>query len=499
MNGTISRAAAAALLSLIVFIGPPDSVSAQQSGAGTYTIEAMQAATVQVRTQNAQGRYLGAGSGTIVSPDGLIVTNAHVTGSSPAHVAALYNAVSVLGEERPARIVVAMLESVDRPPVERYVAEVAAADGVLDLAVLRIVSTIDGDPVDDLDLPHLPIGDPGELRLGDELRVLGFPAAGGETITFTRGYVAGFEPQERVGVRAWIKTDATASPGNSGGLGADASGVLIGVPSFVREAAGGAINRLRSITLAEPLIRAARAGREYESPYEVVGSGSEQVRLDGWAAGLDGDGCATRTLASYPTGSRGVVGTFSWSGMRDGQPLVMLWFAGEELAAASVIEWTAGASGSCLPLGFSNPDGSPLPTGEYAIQILGGPTLETILATERVTVGGRGRVAGQAGTGVRLVGRVTDLDSGRAIAGATVYVLAPGVDPALWYRSRARDQVIATARTGRDGRYELARELGRGERYPLVVLADGYPGVGGLLDVGRDAPDPVTQNVSMPR
>src|SRR5690606_30985477 len=70
------------------------------------------------------------------------------------------------------------------------------------------------------------------VEIGDDLYILGYPAIGGDTITFTRGLVAGFTGDSQLGTRAWIKTDAAISGGNSGGLAANAAGQLIGVPTI---------------------------------------------------------------------------------------------------------------------------------------------------------------------------------------------------------------------------------------------------------------------------
>lgn len=217
------------------------------------------------------------GSGSIISPDGLILTNAHVVLSDRYfNVDALAVAITV-GE--------------DRPPEVLYFAEVLQADEALDIAVIQITTDIDDNPVNisDLNLPYVVLGDSGSLRLGDEISILGYPSIGGETITFTTGEVSGFTPENPYGNRAFIKTSATIAGGNSGGLAADSQGRLIGIPTqlgyggdgqFVdcrvledtnRDGVvdeddsciptGGFINALRPIRLALPLIEAARDGQ----------------------------------------------------------------------------------------------------------------------------------------------------------------------------------------------------------------------------------------------
>ncbi len=216
------------------------------------------------------------GSGTLLTPDGLILTNAHVALSDKYyHVEALK---------------IALTTSQDRPPQPHYYAEVLQADEDLDIAVLRITTDLEGNPVDlaSLDLPYVPLGNSDELNLGDPITILGYPGIGGETITLTRGEVSGFTAETGRGNRAFIKTSATIAGGNSGGLAANARGQLIGVPTQLgyggddqyvdcriladtnRDGVideeddcvptGGFINALRPVNLARPLIEAALRG-----------------------------------------------------------------------------------------------------------------------------------------------------------------------------------------------------------------------------------------------
>jgi hypothetical protein len=225
------------------------------------------------------------GSGSIITADGLILTNAHVVLSDR------YYHVDALG--------VALTDREDRAPELRYFAEVLQVDEALDVAVIKIMTDLQGTPIDHaaLNLPYIPLGDADNLRLGDQVTILGYPGIGGETITLTRGEVSGFTSEAGRGDRAFIKTSATIAGGNSGGLAADAEGYLIGIPTqlgyggedqFVdcrvladtnRDGAiddrdncvptGGFINALRPINLALPLIEAAQAGVVNATPAPV--------------------------------------------------------------------------------------------------------------------------------------------------------------------------------------------------------------------------------------
>ncbi len=216
------------------------------------------------------------GSGTVITPDGLVLTNAHVVLSDR------YYQVDALA--------IAFSAQEDRPPDALYFAEVLQADEALDIAVLRITTDLDYNPVDhaNLNLPYVPLGDADTLRLGDDITILGYPGIGGETITLTRGEVSGFTSEAVYGDRAFIKTSATIAGGNSGGLAIDSEGYLIGIPTqlgyggddqyvdcrtlvdtnrdgYIDELdncvpTGGFINAMRPVNLALPLIDAAKQG-----------------------------------------------------------------------------------------------------------------------------------------------------------------------------------------------------------------------------------------------
>ncbi len=161
------------------------------------------------------------GSGTIISPDGLILTNAHVAMGDRFYPA----------EE----LLILLTVAEDALPEAAFYAEVMQADENLDIAVLRPSIDLQGNLVDrsKLNLPYVSLGDSDALHLGDEILILGYPGIGGETITLTRGEVSGFTSQSGYGNRAFIKTSATIAGGNSGGLALDENNNLVGIPTEV--------------------------------------------------------------------------------------------------------------------------------------------------------------------------------------------------------------------------------------------------------------------------
>jgi serine protease Do len=470
----------------------------------TVTIDDLQAATVQILAKqmvSGRLRVVWTGSGTIVTPDGLILTNAHVAAPSAPGLATLYNDVSLLFSDEADQLVIALNETDDRPPVETYIAEIVALDGPLDLAVLRITADINGAPLNpaNLNLPYIDLGDSNSVRLGDQVRVLGYPGAGGETITFTRGNVSGFESQPLIGDRAWIKTDTTVSPGNSGGLGVDEHGLLIGVPSFVQEAMGGAINRLRAINYARPMIEAAAAGRPYTSPYVVAGSGNQRLAHTAWSNDFyEETSCAVDRVQTFPSSASFVAAVFEYSGMTDGEQIVEVWWLGDEVLAAFVTNWSDGERGNCTVFYLHN-YGDPLPNGPYFLEIYVDEDLRLIGSAE-TTVGGTGSVAstGTAG-GVMVDGQVLDADSGKPISGAAVFILKPGVDLDGWLDDPIEASVFAYAETNKSGQFQLDAPLARGQTYPGVVYASGYRILDGYLDITADDPNAISLTLELTR
>jgi serine protease Do len=153
--------------------------------------ERLRRSTVEVRT----GRR-GQGSGIIVKSDGLIVTNAHVAGSSELTVR-LWD-----GSSYPAR-----LES---------------RNTRRDLAALRVPAA---------NLTPVRLGNSEELRVGELVIAVGNPF--GFVGAVTTGIVHAIGRRPRLGPTKWIQADVQLAPGNSGGPLADARGIVVGVNTMV--------------------------------------------------------------------------------------------------------------------------------------------------------------------------------------------------------------------------------------------------------------------------
>ena len=147
------------------------------------------------------------GSGVIVDPAGLVVTNFHViSGASQVKVA--------LSDKR------------------EFDADIVLKDQRSDLAVLRIKGAKEH-------FPTLEFADSDQLEVGDVVLAIGDPFGVGQTVT--HGIVSAVA-RTQVGIsdyQFFIQTDAAINPGNSGGALVDINGRLVGVNSAIYSRSGG--------------------------------------------------------------------------------------------------------------------------------------------------------------------------------------------------------------------------------------------------------------------
>lgn len=173
---------------------------------------------------------LGSGSGTVISSSGLILTNAHVALAVSGSASPRAKQSRLI--DAPPTYFAGFQHDPRRPVVPEVALELLDSREDLDLALLRIVSTLDGHPVGDLNLPAIELADPATLELGAPLWALGYPGTGGAgalvTVTLTRGICSGFSREEG---QLMIKTDAGVHSGVSGGALLDANWRLVGIPA----------------------------------------------------------------------------------------------------------------------------------------------------------------------------------------------------------------------------------------------------------------------------
>ena len=161
----------------------------------------------------------GSGSGVIVSPDGYVVTNAHVIENATRIEVELPFAAT--GGEPGKSILGRRGRTVG--------AQVVAIDEETDLAVIKVSARA---------LPALPFGDSDTLRPGQVVLAFGSPL--GLSSSVTMGVVSAvarqLAPEDPM---IYIQTDATINPGNSGGALVDADGRLVGINTLIFSQSGG--------------------------------------------------------------------------------------------------------------------------------------------------------------------------------------------------------------------------------------------------------------------
>lgn len=191
-------------------------------------------ATVQISTPE------GSASGTLVTPDGLILTNYHVVGEC-RFIDELFGCEGGLLRDEDGNLVelvVGLPHEARGVATQYFLAEVIKALPQYDLALLQITEDLNGIPVRGPIFPWIPLDlSPGAVRLGDEVMVIGYPAiaqtAGRIPLSLTRGVLSGFTIHQ--GRRVLLQTDAAIEAGHSGGaLIRLPEARLVGIPSDTR-------------------------------------------------------------------------------------------------------------------------------------------------------------------------------------------------------------------------------------------------------------------------
>ncbi len=171
------------------------------------------------------------GSGVIVDPSGLIVTNNHVIdGADQVKVS--------LADKR------------------EFAVDVVLKDQRADLAVLRVK--------DDRKerFPVIDFGNSDDLQVGDVVLAIGNPFGVGQTVT--HGIVSAVA-RTQVGIsdyQFFIQTDAAINPGNSGGALVDMAGRLVGINTAIFSRSGGSqgVGFAIPATMVQLVVASARAG-----------------------------------------------------------------------------------------------------------------------------------------------------------------------------------------------------------------------------------------------
>jgi S1-C subfamily serine protease len=208
-------------------------------------------------TRSAQARG-GTGSGVIVAPDGLILTNSHVAGS-----ASRLEVTTADGQDLHARLV--------------------GDDPDTDLALIRV-----DEPVT---LPSAPLGDSKRLKRGQLVIAIGNPLGFESTVTTGVVSALGRSLRSRNGrlIDDVIQTDAALNPGNSGGPLVSSRGEVVGINTAVILGAQGICFAVAANTASFVLGELVRHGRVRRA---IIGIAAQQTAIPPLrrrAAGLSQD------------------------------------------------------------------------------------------------------------------------------------------------------------------------------------------------------------------
>ena len=158
----------------------------------------------QIEKNKKEKTKIGGGSGSIVSPDGYVLTCNHVVSDPTA-------SYTVIVE-----------------PTKKYSAKVLARDPLIDVAILKIEGK---------NFPHLKLGDSSKIELGETVVAIGNPLGEFED-TLSSGIISGLSRKIKAhggisfratSLRGLIQTDAAINPGNSGGPLVSMDGKAIGI------------------------------------------------------------------------------------------------------------------------------------------------------------------------------------------------------------------------------------------------------------------------------
>lgn len=226
------------------------------------------------------GSSSGQGSGSVLSSDGLILTNYHV--------------IEAADKDKEALMAVRLNDGTVHP------ADLVAGDPSSDIAVIKI-RDVNG-------LTPIQLGNSDDLKVGQQVVAIGSPL--GLTSTVTSGIVSAKNRPVRAGgadgstqsIIDAIQTDAAINPGNSGGPLVDLAGNLVGINSVISTTSeksgsiglGFAIPINQGRRIADELVEKGKATRsvinaQIESRPTVLGAKIVKVNKGGAAerAGLE--------------------------------------------------------------------------------------------------------------------------------------------------------------------------------------------------------------------
>ena len=249
------------------------------SHAVTSVADAVGPAVVRVEMRNGKGGRGGVGSGVIIAPDGLVLTNSHVV--EGARDLRLTDAEGRVMEAR-----------------------VVGEDPDTDLALLRAGAV--------RDLPAAKLGDSKALKRGQLVVAIGNPL--GFELTVTAGVISALGRSLRAKsgrlIEDVIQTDAALNPGNSGGPLVSSRGEVIGINTAVIMGAQGICFAVASNTAEYVLSEIIRHGRVRRGYIGIAAQTAAIPRRHAVAAAIGSDTGATISGVE-PDGPADIAGLMS--------------------------------------------------------------------------------------------------------------------------------------------------------------------------------------------
>jgi serine protease Do len=257
--------------------------------------------TVQVERREGA---LGLGSGFVIDPTGIILTNAHVV--------------------RDASRIFVVLEG------KRYEAKVSGVDPPSDVAVIRI---------DGQGFSHLELGMSENVRVGDWVVAIGNPFGLAHTVSAgiisAKGRTRNDVDLDPAGYYNFLQTDASINPGNSGGPLLDLEGRVVGINTAIRAGAN-SIGFAIPIDMVKALLpRLLRDGRVQRSALGVVAVSIAHDRVRALGLDIKAPGAQVQTVTP--------AGPADKAGVREGD--MILEFDGVPVQSEEALRWLASIAG----------------------------------------------------------------------------------------------------------------------------------------------------------
>jgi len=219
------------------------------------------------------GRAGSGGTGSIIRPDGLVITNAHVVLNKESNRP--YRRISVF--LKPDRVTGNMDSDLSR----RVETKLVAYDPTLDMALLQMERPPSG-------LTVISLADPDRVAIGDPVVAIGHPETGGLWTLTTGTISAEIDNFNGVKGKDIFQTEASLNRGNSGGPLLDDEGAMVGVNTMIsRKASDGLTITSINFALKSSVAKNWLAAQGIQVAYLAAPAGSSEPSPNGLHARKD--------------------------------------------------------------------------------------------------------------------------------------------------------------------------------------------------------------------